>query len=200
MQNILANAHVNLHQNIPEDFKLDVVTKTGDDWPMEGVILRQAAVLVAITNKPDPSIILTRRPLHMKKHAGQISLPGGKLEASDKDATHAALREAQEEIGLHPKFVNVLGCLDVYQIGSGYKICPVVATLDEGYALTADPGEVDEIFELPLDFLLRDDNFKMNTKFWLGKDRRYYVLEYKDYVIWGATAGMLKNLADRLKV
>ncbi|MGL1919539.1 MAG: CoA pyrophosphatase [Hyphomicrobiales bacterium] len=199
MQNIIAKAQRNLHQNIPEDFKLNVATKTGDDWPMDGITLRQAAVLIGITDKPSPSVILTRRPMHMKKHAGQISLPGGKLEPSDKDATSAALREAQEEIGLHPQFVNVLGCLDVYQIGSGYKICPIVATLDSGYALTADPNEVDEIFEVPLDFLMREDNYKMNSKNWLGKDRRFYVLEYKDYVIWGATAGMLKNLANRFK-
>lgn len=199
MQNLISNAHTVLHKTIPNDFKLDVATKTGDDWPMDGIELRQAAVLVAIVDQENPTVLLTRRPMHMKKHAGQISFPGGKLEANDKDATDAALREAHEEIGLHRQFVDVLGWLDIYQIGSGYKICPVVGLVNKGYQLAADPNEVDEIFELPLDFLMVEDNYKMNSKNWLGKDRRFYVLEYKDYVIWGATAGMLKNLADRLR-
>lgn len=199
MQNFFTKAQSSLNPKIPDDFSLNVATKTGDDWPMEGIQLQQAAVLVGIIDQPNPSVILTRRPMHMKKHAGQISFPGGKLENSDKDANHAALREAHEEIGLHPQFVDVIGCLDVYQIGSGYKICPIVAKVNKGYSLQADPNEVDEIFELPLDFLMVEDNYKLNSKNWLGKDRRYYVLEYEQHVIWGATAGMLKNLADRLR-
>lgn len=199
MQNFLHKAPLKLYKNIPEEFELNSVAKNGDDWPMEGVEFRQAAVLVAVIDQKNPSVILTRRPLHMKKHAGQIAFPGGKLEPSDKDATHAAMREAEEEIGLDPQFVDVLGCLDIYQIGSGYKICPVVAKVNSGFALKADPNEVDEIFELPLDFLMGADNYKLERKFWRGKYRQYYVLEYEDYFIWGATAGMLKNLADKLQ-
>ncbi|PCI86005.1 MAG: CoA pyrophosphatase [Hyphomicrobiales bacterium] len=199
MQDFLRKAPHILHKNIPNEFNLDRVAELGDDVQMEGMKFRQAAVLVAVIDQDNPSVILTRRPLHMKKHAGQIAFPGGKLEPSDQDATHAALREAHEEIGLEPKFVNVLGCLDVYQIGSGYKICPVVAKVNKGFALKADPNEVDEIFELPLDFLMTADNYKLESKVWQGRMRQFYVLEYEDYFIWGATAGMLKNLADKLR-
>ena len=199
MQNFLQKAPQILYKNIPEEFNLDAASKHGDDWAMEGMKFRQAAVLVAVIDQKIPSIILTRRPLHMKKHAGQIAFPGGKLEPSDQDATHAAMREAHEEIGLEPKFVDVLGCLDIYHIGSGYKICPVVAKVNVGYELKADPNEVDEIFELPLDFLMAEDNYRVESKFWRGKDRQFYVLDYEGYFIWGATAGMLKNLADKLR-
>lgn len=199
MKKLLDKAQSAFHQNIPKEFNLNVPSRIGDDWPMHDIEFRQAAVLVGIIDQPEPSVILTRRPMHMKKHAGQIALPGGKLEPSDKDATYAALREAHEEIGLQPELVNVLGCLDVYQIGSGYKICPIVGIVDGNHALKADPNEVDEIFELPLDFLMAEDNYKIHSKNWLGKDRQYYVLEYEDYFIWGATAGMLKNLSDRLR-
>lgn len=199
MQNFLNKAQSSLHKNIPQEFALNVAAQAGDDWPMEGMEFRQAAVLVAVIDQPSPSVILTRRPMHMKKHAGQIAFPGGKLEPNDKDATDAAMREAEEEIGLDPKFVNILGCLDVYQIGSGFKICPVVASVQSGFMLKADPNEVDEIFELPLDFLMAEDNYKIEHKIWQGRKRQFYVLEYEDYFIWGATAGMLKNLAKILK-
>ncbi|MBL1240617.1 MAG: CoA pyrophosphatase [OCS116 cluster bacterium] len=199
MQNFLNKAPHILHKNIPKEFDLDQVSDHGDDWPMDGIQFRQAAVLVAVIDQKNPSIILTRRPLHMKKHAGQIAFPGGKLEPSDQDATFAAMREAHEEIGLDPQYVDVLGCLDVYKIGSGYKICPVVAKVNQGFVLKADPNEVAEIFELPLDFLMTEDNYKLESKFWRGKSRQFYVLEYENYFIWGATAGMLKNLADKLR-
>lgn len=199
MHHFIEKAQAALHADIPQEFDLDTPALVGDDWPMTGIVFRQAAVLVAVIDQPNPSVILTRRPMHMNKHAGQIALPGGKLESFDLDAKHAALREAHEEIGLESKFVDILGCLDVYQIGSGFKICPVVGVVKNGYSLQADPNEVDEIFELPLDFLMTDNNYKIITKHFAGRARQCYILEYEDYKIWGATAGMLKNLFDRLK-
>lgn len=198
MQNFMQKAAIGLHKHIPDEYNSPALSGHGDDWPMENIAFRHAAVLVAIIDKKNPSVIFTRRPQHMKKHAGQVSFPGGKLEPHDVDANHTALREAEEEIGLNPKFVNILGCLDIYHIGSGFKICPVVALVKPGFQLTADPNEVDEIFEVPLDFLMAETNIKLHSKLWSGKMRQYYVLKYKQHEIWGATAGMLNNMREKL--
>lgn len=199
MQDIIQKTRSGLYQAIPKEFDQNLPHKVGDDWAMDDIDFRQAAVLVAIIDKPEPSVIFTRRPMHMKKHAGQIAFPGGKMEASDKDATQAAFREAEEEIGLDAKFLDVLGYLDVYHIGSGYKICPVVVKVSSGFELRADPNEVEEIFEVPLDFLMAEQHLKIHNKQWLGRMRQYYAIEYNDYLIWGATAGMLNNMRDKLK-
>ena len=198
MPDFLQKAAHGLHKNIPDEYHSTTVSDHGDDWPMEDMEFRHAAVLVAVIDKANPSVIFTRRPMHMDKHAGQVSFPGGKLEPQDADAKHTALREAQEEIGLNPKYVNILGCLDIYHIGSGFKICPVVALVSPGLKLTAAPNEVDEIFEVPLDFLMAQTNLKLHSKVWRGKLRQYYALKYKQHEIWGATAGMLNNMRDML--
>lgn len=198
MQNILQKAQAGLHQTIPKEFDQDLPHRVGDDWAMDDMEFKQAAVLVAIVDKIEPSVIFTRRPMHMKKHAGQIAFPGGKLETADKDAAHAALREAEEEIGLDAQFTDVLGYLDVYHIGSGFKICPVVVKVSPGFELKADPNEVEEIFEVPLDFLMAKQHLKIHNKQWMGKMRQYYAVEYNDYLIWGATAGMLNNMRNML--
>ena len=195
MQDFLVKAKSKLNKSIPEDFTHKANVEHADKRSY-----RQAAVLIAITDKPKPSIILTRRPLHMKTHAGEVAFPGGKLESFDVDAKHAALREADEEIGLKQQYVDVLGYLDTYKVGSGFNVCPVVAVVSKGYNLTADPNEVDEIFEVPLDFLMDVNNFQRHSKMWQGKQRHYYVIEYKNYFIWGATADMLKNLHDKLYI
>lgn len=191
MLTFLERARSSLHVDAP-------ITVETTINPLNGAAYEQAAVLIAVIDKVSPSIILTRRPMHMKKHAGQIALPGGKIEKSDINIAAAAMREAEEEIGLDSKYIEVLGYSDSYEIGSGYNIYPVVAKINQGYKLTADPNEVDDIFEVPLDFLMDDANFKRHSKRWYGKLHYYNVLEYGEYYIWGATADMLKIFRDKL--
>ncbi len=157
-------------------------------------------MLIGVVEKPEPTIILTRRPAHMKTHAGQIAFPGGKIEPSDKNAQAAALRETHEEIGVQASYIDVLGFLDIYKVGTGFNIHPIVAKINTGFTFKADPNEVAEIFEVPLSFLMDKNNFKRHYKYWQGKQHHYYVIEYKNYFIWGATADMLKNLSNRLYI
>ncbi len=210
MQKLLNSIKQKIHQDVPEDFFVDETALIIDgnkypnldkaSWRFNAAAYRQAAVLIAIVDKPEPSVILTRRPLHMKKHAGQIAFPGGKMEQDDADAKTAAMREAYEEIGLESQYIDILGYLDIYQIGSGFNICPVVAKVSQGFELIGDPNEVDEIFDLPLDFLMSEGNFKIYSKNWNGNIHKFYALEYNDYFIWGATADMLKNFRDKLHI
>lgn len=160
--------------------------------------LRLAAVLVPIVEREDgPTVLLTRRADHLDSHSGQVAFPGGKVEPGES-VLDAALREAEEEIGLDRSFVDVQGCLDVYETGSGFRILPVVSFVRPGFTLQADANEVADIFEVPLAFLMNPDNHKRHSVFWRGKDRAYYAMTYDGFYIWGATAGMLKNMSDRL--
>lgn len=162
--------------------------------------LRQAAVLVALIPRPEtgPAVLLTRRADHLHDHAGQISFPGGRLEPEDPDTIAAALREAEEEVGLGRDRVAVLGRLDTYITRTGFVVTPVVAWVTPPLALTPDPFEVAECFEVPLAFFLDPANHHRETVPFEGHDRSFFVQRYKDYRIWGATAGMLVNLAEVL--
>ncbi|TAD90314.1 MAG: CoA pyrophosphatase [Alphaproteobacteria bacterium] len=161
--------------------------------------LKPAAVLVGIVVRAEaPGIILTQRTAHLADHAGQISFPGGRIEPEDKDPEAAALREAQEEIGLDPRRVRLLGRLDCYETGTGYSVTPVVALVRPPFELRPDPYEVADIFEVPLHFVLDRRNHERRSREWQGKTRHFYVLPYQNRYIWGATAGMLVNLVDVL--
>lgn len=157
-----------------------------------------AAVLVPLVMRAEPGLLLTTRTSHLRKHAGQVAFPGGRIDAEDRDAVAAALREAQEEIGLAPAHVDVLGLSDRYQTGTGYDIAPVIGVIppDLDYALSAN--EVADVFEVPLAFALDPANHQMREAEWRGRMRRFYVIEYEGRNIWGATAGMLVNLAARV--
>ncbi len=159
---------------------------------------RAAAVLVPIVARPNLTVLFTQRSVHLPSHAGQISFPGGKMEERDGDAIATALREAQEEIGLNPSFVEPLGFLDAYRTGTGYRIAPVVAIVREGFELTLDPNEVADAFEVPLAFLMDARNHKTHVRPWRGAERRYYAMPFEHRYIWGATAGIMKNLHERL--
>ncbi|MDE2042523.1 MAG: CoA pyrophosphatase, partial [Alphaproteobacteria bacterium] len=160
--------------------------------------LAPAAVLIAVTDSPEPGVILTRRPDHMRAHAGQIAFPGGKVDAGDASLTAAALREAQEEIALDPAQVRVIGTTDAYRTGSGFCITPVLGIIPPDLDLHPHAGEVADIFQVPLAFLLDPGNHQRLSGEWQGHQRTYYAIEWQNRIIWGATAGMLVNLAARL--
>lgn len=162
-------------------------------------LIRAAAVLVPIVVRPgELTLLLTRRTEHLPSHAGQVAFPGGKLEPADRSPLDAALREAEEEIGLPRSQVEVLGYLDSYQTGSGYRIVPVVGLIESDVALAIDPGEVAEAFEVPLAFLLDPANHQRHSGVWRGRLRHYYAMPYRGHYVWGATAGMIRNLYERL--
>lgn len=171
-----------------------------DDWvdPKDRPDLRLAAVLVPIIeHDTGPTVLLTRRADHLNSHSGQVAFPGGKVEP-DETPVEGALREAEEEVGLDRSFVDVAGFLNPYETGTGFRILPVISFVRPGFSLTAEPGEVAEIFEVPLGFLMNVDNHERHSVFWRGKRRAYYAMPYQGHYIWGATAGMIRNLHDRL--
>ena len=157
-----------------------------------------ASVLIALVQRERLNVLLTLRPTHMNSHSGQIAFPGGKADPEDADAVATALREAQEEVGLAPEFVEVIGCLPIYTTGSAFIVTPVVALLRPGFQLQANADEVADIFEVPLDFLMHPANHRHHVLDWGGEQRRWLSMPYQDGAIerfiWGATAGMLRNL------
>jgi 8-oxo-dGTP pyrophosphatase MutT (NUDIX family) len=164
----------------------------------EGVVPKAAAVLVPIVKRPDgPTVLLTQRHSGLAKHAGQIAFPGGRMDEGET-AIDAALRETEEETGLARSFVSPLGYLDGFLTVTQYLVTPVVALVEEGFALQPQPSEVDDIFEVPLAFLMNPGNRQTQSRDWKGLTRHFYVYPFGERYIWGATAGMIKNLHDRL--
>ena len=159
---------------------------------------RSAAVLVPIVLRAELTVLLTQRSHDMPSHPGQISFPGGKQEAGDATPLACALREAQEEIGLPPANVEPLGFLDSYRTGTGFQISPVVGLVRPQFEVVLDPREVLDVFEVPLAFLLNPANHQRASREWRGRQRFYYAMPYQGRYIWGATAGMLKNMHQRL--
>lgn len=160
--------------------------------------LRPAAVLIPVVEREMPTVLLTTRAAHLNEHAGQISFPGGKIEPTDPSPLEAALREADEEIGLKPTFVDPIGYLDVYATGFGFRIMPVLARVKPGFELTVSQDEVDDVFEVPLAFLMDPVNHKVGTKEFRGMQRSFYEMPFEQRYIWGATAGMLRALYERI--
>ncbi len=162
-------------------------------------ILRPAAVLIPIIERWEGMrVLFTRRADHLARHAGQVSFPGGRLHEADADEAAAALRETEEEVGLARSFVTVLGELDRYETGTGFAIHPFVGMVREGFELKIDKSEVAEAFEVPLAFLMDPTNHVPRTATWQGRERRFYGMTYDGHYIWGATAGILINLYERL--
>lgn len=158
-----------------------------------------AAVLVPLVERDDGyTVLLTERSADLSKHAGQISFPGGRIEADDGTPERAALRESEEEIGLTADFVDVIGSLDVYEVRTGFEVFPVVGLVRTGFDLTLDHGEVADVFEVPLSFVLDARNHHRQSRTFYGKLRHFYVLPFEDRYVWGATAGMLINLYEVL--
>ncbi len=160
--------------------------------------LTPAAVLVAITDRAEPGVLFIQRPDTMRKHAGQIAFPGGRVDPEDADTASAALREAHEEIGLDPALPRLLGSADPYRTLTSYEITPVFALIPPDLPLVANPHEVDAIYEVPLAFLLDPANHAQVDVDWEGHKRHYYEMIWNDLRIWGATAGMIVNMTRRL--
>lgn len=159
----------------------------------------RAAVLVGVIGRAEPSVILTRRTAHLRDHAGQISFPGGRMEEDDPDPAATALREAQEEIGLTAASCRILGELSPYDTITGFRVFPIVAWVEPPVSFDPDPFEVEEVFEVPLGFVVDPANHRRDS-FRIGDvERSYWVVPYRDRYIWGATAGMLVNLATLLR-
>ena len=161
---------------------------------------RPAAVLAPIVARPEGlSVLLTLRASQLRAHSGQIAFPGGKIDDGESPLA-AALREALEEIGLDGRFVQPLGWLDPYLTGTGFRIAPLVGLVDPGFTLEVNPREVDEVFETPFAFLMDAANHRVDEREWQGKVRRFYAMPHEGRYIWGATAGILRNMYEKLFV
>jgi 8-oxo-dGTP pyrophosphatase MutT (NUDIX family) len=174
---------------VDSDFSLNGVVPLPEEW-------RPAAVLVPLVDRSQGvSVLLTQRTADMPSHAGQVAFPGGRRQADDADAVATALRETEEEIGLHRRFVEIAGTFDLYRTGTGFEITPVVGIVRPGFTTQADPREVADVFEVPLQHFLNEKNHRVDSRpVAEGRERRYYAMPYGERYIWGATAGMLKNL------
>jgi 8-oxo-dGTP pyrophosphatase MutT (NUDIX family) len=172
----------------------------GDEGPRpDPGSLKQAAVLVPIVlREPAPTVILTQRAAHLKDHSGQVSFPGGRVAAGDGSAEATALREAREEIGLDSARVEVIGRLPDYCTRTGFCVAPVVGLVLPPFELHPDRNEVEDIFEVPLAFLIDPANHQRQSREWQGEQRHFFAMPYEDRYIWGATAGMLVNLSRHL--
>jgi 8-oxo-dGTP pyrophosphatase MutT (NUDIX family) len=160
--------------------------------------VRPAAVLIPVVDHPQPTVLLTQRSAHLAEHAGQISFPGGKIDATDASPLDAAMREAYEEVGLKREFIEPIGYLDLYGTGFGFRILPTVAKIRPGFKLTISHAEVDDAFEVPLAFLMNPANHQVHSKEFRGMERSYYAMPFAERYIWGATAGILRVLYERI--
>ncbi len=168
-------------------------------WARAGVkATKPAAVLVAVIDRPEPTVLLTLRTAELASHAGQVAFPGGKIDPTDESPVAAALREAREEIGLAPNLIEPIGYLDLYLTFSGFRIVPTVSRVKPDFTLSLTPREVVETFEVPLAFVMTPDNHQRKTRDWNGLQRDYYAIAFENRYIWGITAGILRNMYDRV--
>jgi 8-oxo-dGTP pyrophosphatase MutT (NUDIX family) len=160
--------------------------------------IRPAAVLVPVVDHPQPTVLLTQRSAHLADHAGQIAFPGGKIDATDASPLDTALREAREEVGLQREYIEPIGYLGLYGTSFGFRILPTLARVQPGFKLVLSQAEVDDTFEVPLSFLMNPANHQVQSKEFRGMLRSYYAMPYGPRYIWGATAGMLRMLYERI--
>jgi len=173
---------------------IDGLHQDHHDLPRE---LRPAAVLAAITERERPGFLLIHRPSNMRSHPGQVAFPGGKIDPGETPV-EAALREANEELGIDPALVTVIGPSDVYRTGTGYAVTPVIAVVPPDMELRPNPTEVAKWFEAPVDFVFDPANQQQQSAFWAGAERRYIEILWQEHRIWGVTAAIIANLAKRI--
>ena len=179
-------------------------SELGDDklnpgFLIPGATYRDAAVLIPVVARdPAASVLLTQRTPHLSSHAGQIAFPGGKIDPTDAGPGAAALREAEEEIGLDPALVETIGYLEPYLTRTGYRIVPVLGRVDPGFRLKLNAAEVEEAFEVPLDFLMSPENHRHASRMLLGAPRYFYEMPFEGRYIWGVTAGIIRRLYERV--
>ncbi len=191
-----------LHEALHNGQGDDVVLLTGDHRevdPQPDPTMVGAAVLVAVTDRAEPGVILTRRTDTLSRHAGQVAFPGGRIDPEDDGAIAAALREAEEEIALPRSVVTIIGMADRYRTVTGFEVTPVIAVVPPDLVFTPSAGEVAEVFEVPLGFVLDSANHVEATVEFQGHNRHYYEIGWNGYRIWGATAAMIVNLSRRLR-
>jgi 8-oxo-dGTP pyrophosphatase MutT (NUDIX family) len=191
-----------LRQALEAGHAADAVLLTGDHRDLEldtATAMAQAAVLIPVTDRADPGVILTQRPDTMRRHAGQIAFPGGRVDPGDVDAIAAALREAEEEIALPRDQVTVIGMADRYRTVTGFDVTPVIGVVPPDLRYVPNAAEVADVFEVPLGFLLEASNHIEATTEWQGRNRHYYEIHWEGRRIWGATAAMIVNLSRRLR-
>jgi len=168
-------------------------------WSVPGQTPREAAVLVPIIDRADElSVLFTVRSPALSAHAGQIAFPGGRIDSTDTSVVEAALRETWEETGIGSDFVTPVGRLDAFETGTNFRIHPVVALVRPGFSAMPNPGEVEELFEVPLAFLMDVTNHEIHTGVWNDQERRFHAIRFGRHFIWGATAAILIDLHERL--
>jgi 8-oxo-dGTP pyrophosphatase MutT (NUDIX family) len=182
-----------------------IIPLSGDQGTdrMLGIIARErpirpAAVLIPVVDHAQPTVLLTQRAAHLNDHAGQISFPGGKIDPTDASPLDTALREAEEEVGLDRSFIDPIGYLDLYATSFGFRILPTVARVRPGFSLRVNAAEVNDAFEVPLSFLMNPANHQVHSKEFRGIERTYYAMPFAERYIWGATAGILRVLYERI--
>jgi 8-oxo-dGTP pyrophosphatase MutT (NUDIX family) len=206
MTEFFSVARARLGLDVPPGLVDDTIVPARGDHdldPMTAAIaavrpIRRAAVLVPVIAREEPMVLLTQRTAHLKDHAGQISFPGGKIDPTDASPMAAALREADEEIGLPADVIEPIGYLDLYLTTFGFRIVPLVARVTPAFSLTLNRNEVDEAFEVPLAFLMTPENHQRHSRDWNGLTRHFYAMPFGERYIWGATAGILRNLYERI--
>jgi 8-oxo-dGTP pyrophosphatase MutT (NUDIX family) len=205
-EEFFARAKARLTLDVPEGLNDPGITPARGDHDADPVMkrisevrpIRPAAVLVPVIDHAEPTVLLTQRAQHLPDHAGQVSFPGGKIDKTDASPLASALREADEEIGLDRGHVEPVGYLDLYMTTLGYRIVPLIARVKPGFTLTLNTGEVDNVFEVPLAFLMDIANHQRHSRDWQGMTRHYYAITFGERYIWGVTAGILRNLYDRI--
>ncbi len=203
MRKLIASSLVSINE-VPEHSSVNTASSSDydlNDRPVDTGRLQPAAVLVPLIEHDDGiTVLFTQRTDHLHHHAGQISFPGGRSEPSDSGPVATALRETSEEVGLDSSYIETTGYLDIYETVTGFAVTPVVGFVRPGFQLELDAFEVAETFEAPLDFFLNPDSCQIESRTIAGITRRFYLFEYEERYIWGATAGMLVNLSQRIRL
>jgi 8-oxo-dGTP pyrophosphatase MutT (NUDIX family) len=188
-----------LHDHSITDFARGDLDLDPVAWEKAGVkATRTAAVLVPVVDHPEPGVLLTMRTTDLPSHPGQIAFPGGKIDPHDATPLAAAIREAEEEVGLDAALIEPIGYLDLYLTFSGFRILPVLARVVPSYELRINASEVADAFEVPLSFLMSPDNHKRGSRDWKGVRREYYEMPFGERYIWGVTAGIVRNLYEKI--